>query len=50
MRVVPLGSSVIIFGPQQVELYGKDRECGLVGGGVSLGVGVEASNALTIPS
>lgn len=31
------GSHIQIFGPQVVELFRKDRRCGLVGGGTAQG-------------
>lgn len=35
-RMAPIGSYVLILGPQLMELFGKIRRGGLVGGDVSL--------------
>lgn len=34
MRMVHIGSHIWMFGPQLVELFGKDLRCGLVDGHV----------------
>lgn len=46
----PIGSDVVILGPQVVCCLGSIRRCGPAGGRVSLGVGSEVENAHTIPT
>lgn len=47
-QYLPTSSYIWRFGPQSLELCRRIRRCGLVGGGVSLGVGFEDSKAHTI--
>lgn len=49
MEMASVGTYVSILGPQLVELL-KNWRCGLVGEGLSLGLGFEVLKDHTIPS
>ena len=45
----PIGSYTWMFGFQMADCLGRVRRRGFIGGGVSLGVGVEVSEAMPGP-